>query len=91
MYTAKNTIEAEKYIYGANQLDMVILDPEIPALFEQSLFKEVQDRLPPVPVIIHTYKEFFNDMLKDDNVYFVEKNACSIEPLKETIIEIAIT
>jgi DNA-binding NtrC family response regulator len=91
IYNAENTIEAQKYIYGANQLDIVILDPELPDLFEQPLLEEIQDRLPPVPVIVHTYKELFDDMTKDDNIYFVEKNARSIKLLKEKIIEITNT
>ncbi|MCK5311343.1 MAG: response regulator [Desulfobacteraceae bacterium] len=91
VYNAENTIEAQKYIYGSNRLDIVILDPELPDLFEQPLLDEVQDRLPPVPVIIHTYKEIFDDMIKDDNIYFVEKNARSIKLLKEKILEITTT
>lgn len=88
IYTAENTIDAQRYIYGSNKLDIIILDPELPDLFEQPLFEDIQDRLPPVPVIVHTYKELFDDMIKDDNVYFVEKNAVSIKLLKEKILEI---
>ena len=88
IYTAENAIDAQKYIYGANQLDIVILDPELPDLFGQPLLYEVQDRLPPVPVIVHAYKELFDDLKKDDNMYFVEKNAKSIKLLKEKINEI---
>ena len=91
IYNAENTIEAQRYIYGSNQLDIVILDPELPDLFGQPLLDEVQDRLPPVPVIVHTYKELFDELTKDDNIYFVEKNARSIKLLKEKILEITNT
>ena len=88
IYTAENAIDAQKYIYGSNQLDIVVLDPELPNLFGQPLLDEVQDRLPPVPVIVHTYRELFDDLTKEDNMYFVEKNAKSIKLLKEKINEI---
>ncbi|ACN17078.1 response regulator receiver protein [Desulforapulum autotrophicum HRM2] len=85
IYMAKNKKEAHGYIYGSNQLDIIVLDPELPDFFGQSLLDEIQDRIPPVKIIIHTFAEFFNEMNVDENIYFVEKSANSIAPMKKKI------
>lgn len=85
IYLAKNEKEAQGYIYGENQLDIIILDPELPDCYGQPLLDQIQDRTPPVKIIIHTFAEFFNGMNVDENVHFVEKNAGSIAPLKDRI------
>lgn len=85
IYMAKNKKEAQGYIYGDNQLDIIILDPELPNCYGQPLIDQIQDRVPPVKIIIHTFAEFFNEMNVDENVHFVEKSAVSIAPLKKII------
>jgi len=88
VYTAKSSKEAQNYIYGPNPLDLVIFDPQLKDLMGLSLFKSIQDRIPPVPVIVHTYRDFFSDLAKEENVYCVEKNTWSLEPLKNKIFEL---
>ena len=85
IYLAKNEKEAQGYIYGDNLLDIIILDPELPDCYGQPLLDQIQDRIPPIKIIIHTFAEFFNEMNVDDNVHFVEKSAVSIAPLKKRI------
>ena len=86
IYLAKNKKEAQVYIYGDNRLDIVILDPELPDCYGHPLLGQIQARVPPIKVIIHTFAEFFNGMNVDKNVYFVEKSAVSIAPLKRRIL-----
>jgi CheY-like chemotaxis protein len=85
IYVANTKKEAHGYIYGSNRLDIIILDPELPDFFGQSLLDQIQDRIPPVKIIIHTFAEFFNEMHVDEDVYFVEKSAKSIAPMKKKI------
>ena len=85
IYTASNKQEAHKYLYGPNHLDIIILDPELPDFFGRSLLKEILDRIPPVQIIVHTFKEFFNELPLDENIHLVEKSAVSIAPLKQMI------
>ncbi|MBI9089984.1 MAG: response regulator [Desulfobacterium sp.] len=85
IYTASNKKQAHNYIYGPNHLDIIILDPELPDFFGRSLLKQILDRVPPVHIIIHTFKEFFNELPLDENIHLVEKSAVSIAPLKQMI------
>ena len=85
IYLAKNQKEAQGYIYGDIQLDIIILDPELPECYGQPLLDQIQERIPGVKIIIHTFAEFFNEMNVDENVHFVEKSAVSIAPLKKRI------
>lgn len=85
VYLAKNKKEAHCYIYGSNKLDIIILDPELPDFFGQSFLEEIQNKIPPIKIIIHTFMEFFNDLKLDDRIHFVEKTAVSIGPLKKEI------
>jgi len=87
IYMAKNKKEVHDHIHGPNKLDIIILDPEVPDLLEQSLLNQIQERAPKVKIIIHTFIEFFNDLELDANIHFVEKSAISIGPLKKEIAQ----
>ncbi|MGD8549699.1 MAG: response regulator [Desulfobacterales bacterium] len=86
---AKNVQEVLKKVYHSENLDLLILDPDLPGAEILSLFKKLQDRIPVLPVVVHTYlKDYTNhtDILND--VAFVEKSGSSIESLKKMVCEI---
>jgi DNA-binding NtrC family response regulator len=86
---AKNVQEVLKKVYHSENLDLLILDPDLPGAEILSLFKKLQDRIPVLPVVVHTYlKDYTNhtDILSE--VAFVEKSGSSIESLKKMVCEI---
>jgi DNA-binding NtrC family response regulator len=86
---AKNVQEVLKKVYHSENLDLLILDPDLPGAEILSLFKKLQDRIPVLPVVVHTYlKDYTNytDILSD--VAFVEKSGSSVESLKKMVCKI---
>ena len=86
---AKNVQEVLKKVYHSETLDLLILDPDLPGAEGLSLFKKLQDRIPVLPVVVHTYlKDYTNhtDILSE--VAFVEKSGSSVESLKKMVCEI---
>jgi DNA-binding NtrC family response regulator len=68
-------------------LDLLILDPDLPDTDSRSLLKKVRDRIPPLPVIIHTFLSDCPDVVKAIPAEaFVEKGANSVEDLKHIIL-----
>jgi DNA-binding NtrC family response regulator len=83
---AKNGGEILKWIYHHEYLDLLILDPDLPDIDELSVYKKIHDRIPALPVIIHTFstdeigqKPFLQDAI------FVEKTGNSVEKLKRIV------
>ena len=86
---AKNVQEVLKKVYRSETLDLLILDPDLPGAEILSLFKKLQDRIPVLPVVVHTYLKDYNnhtDILSE--VAFVEKSGSSVEGLKKMVCEI---
>lgn len=83
---AKNGAEVLRWIYHYEQLDLLILDPDLPDLDKLSVYKKIQDRIPALPVIVHTFS--INDMdqrLFLQDAFFVEKTGNSVEKLKSIV------
>jgi DNA-binding NtrC family response regulator len=86
---AKNVQEVLKKVYHSENLDLLILDPDLPGAEILSLFKKLQDRIPVLPVVVHTYlKDYTNHTDILSKVAFVEKSGSSIESLKKMVCEI---
>jgi DNA-binding NtrC family response regulator len=86
---AKNVEEVLKKVYHSETLDLLILDPDLPGVEILSLFKKLQDRIPVLPVVLHTYlKDYSNHTDLLNEVAFVEKSGSSVESLKKMICEI---
>ena len=86
---AKNVQEVLKKVYHSENLDLLILDPDLPGAEILSLFKKLQDRIPVLPVVVHTYLKDYThhtDILSD--VAFVEKSGSSVESIKKMVFEI---
>ncbi len=77
------------WTFQHNLLDLLILDPDLPDAEESDMLKKIFSRIPPLPVVMHTYA------LEDTNhrdlscvSAFVEKRGNSIENLKQVVAKI---
>jgi DNA-binding response OmpR family regulator len=68
--------------------DLIILDLEIPDADSSEILEKAQTRLPPVPVIIHTFltEEAERDRLSETEIY-IEKSG-NIDHLKSAVADI---
>lgn len=86
---AENGREVLKWAYSREPIDLLILDPDLPDAEESLLLKKIRQKIPYLPVVLHT---FFSDYISASKVIipteFVEKGGSSIEKLKKVIAEI---
>jgi DNA-binding NtrC family response regulator len=86
---ADNGREVLKWAYRLQPLDLIILDLDLPDIDEQTLFGNLQDRIPVLPIIIHSFQpEGIKLSVNYRHVVFVEKGENSIENLKKAVSDI---
>ncbi|OQX01031.1 MAG: hypothetical protein BWK80_60810 [Desulfobacteraceae bacterium IS3] len=86
---AENGRELIKWVCHEKAPDLLILDPDLPDAEETDLIKKLQERIPYLPVVIHTFISDYagySEMLKA--AVFVEKKGSSIERLKQVVADI---
>lgn len=80
--------EVLEKISGEPSLDLAILDLEIPYTEGLSLLERIQNRRPPLPLVIHSFITEATDIWKEKPVAsFVEKSG-NIEYLKLAVLEL---
>jgi DNA-binding NtrC family response regulator len=83
---AKNGREVLALIYSSLPIDLVIIDPDIRDISQDILFKGLEDRVPLLPIAIHSdlfdYHEFTSHLSK---ATFVPKQGSSSETLKDVV------
>jgi len=85
---AENARETIKWAFHKTPLDLIILDPDFPDSDDSGILDAVLDRIPAVPVIVHTHlSEYKRDSKGMKNVVFVEKRGVSVERLKQVVFE----
>ena len=85
---AENGRELLKWIFRDDPLDLLILDPDLPDAQASSLLTKLQNRLPYIPVVFHTFLSDYQNGLNIVNaIACVEKGASSIENLKCVITD----
>ena len=86
---AENGRQLLKRAFQNEKLDLLIVDPDLPDVDGPSLLAELQDRIPFVPMVVHS---FLSDQMEylglSNSVKFVEKQGRSIEHLKKVVSEI---
>jgi DNA-binding NtrC family response regulator len=87
---AKDCEEVRSFLYTPEQIDLIILDPDLLNVLHVSFLKEICDRLPPIPLIIHG---FFDDeplVVPEEcpQAVVVEKRGQSIDTLKQKVRQI---
>jgi DNA-binding NtrC family response regulator len=86
---AKNVQEVLKKVYHTEMLDLLILDPDLPGTDKLALLKKLQNRIPALPVVVHTYLADYTDYTNElSKLAFVEKSGSSVESLKKMVHEI---
>jgi DNA-binding NtrC family response regulator len=79
----ENACELLEGLAGKPAPNLVVLDPDLPDTDGPSLFVDLQQQAPKVPVVIHTFLSDWNDTppYMTRAAAFVEKGANSIEKL----------
>ena len=86
---ADNGREVLEWAYRLQPLDLIILDLDLPDIDEQTLFGNLQDRIPELPIIIHSFQsEGMKLSVNYRHAVFIEKGENSIEKLKKAINEL---
>ena len=86
---AENSRQVIKWAFHYEPVDLLILDPDLPDTEESSLLINLQDRVPPLPVVFHTFLSNYDEasaILKSAD--FVEKQGNSVESLKQIVCNI---
>jgi len=80
--------EVLKRAFQGEPLDLIILDPDLPDADEAQVLEHLLDRIPVLPVVVHTYPPEHGSDPKDmKDVIFVEKRGSSVERLKQVVHE----
>lgn len=86
---AENGRQLLKWVFNKEPIDLLIVDPDLPDTDIASLFTKLHDRIPFLPMVIHT---FLSDYIDHSDVFhqipFVEKQGNSIDHLKKEVFEI---
>ena len=83
---AKNSGELVDLIYGSEPIDLVIIDPVFPDVSQLNLFKSLEDRVPPLPLVIHSdLNDYLESTSQISNAAFVPKRGSSSETLKGVV------
>ncbi|MCF8142325.1 MAG: response regulator [Deltaproteobacteria bacterium] len=86
---AKNAKEVLEKVYRNESIDLVIIDPDLPDASQEELLARISDRIPNLPVVIHSFSTDPAYQKKGPvDVTFVEKEGRSIEALKKVVIRI---
>ena len=85
---AENGRDVLKWSYDSSPLDLLILDPDLPDIDESALFARLADRIPTLPMVIHTLlSDYTTSKRISGTVAFVEKSGSSMENLKQVVAD----
>lgn len=78
-----------KQVYQNEPVDLLILDPDLPDVEESAVLKKVRNRIPTLPVVVHTLiSDYETHQDLANAAAFVEKRGSSIEKLREVVSDI---
>ena len=76
-------------MYRPEPIDLLILDPDLPDVEESDIFRKIRNRIPAMPVVVHTYVSDYETHPDLANAAaFVEKRGSSIDNLKVVVSDI---
>jgi DNA-binding NtrC family response regulator len=85
---AENARQVLWWAFHSEPLDLIILDPDLHDADEEQMLQNLLDRVPPLPIVMHTYlSDFGNNLKAMDGIFFVEKKGNSVEHLKQVVYE----
>ncbi len=85
---AENAGNAVRWVFHSDMIDLLILDPDLPDLEDSALFKELNERIPAIPVLLHTHQRSYGDYARSGgnaNFTIIEKEGDSVERIKHTV------
>ena len=83
---AKNGREVLECVSHHHLIDLLILDLDLPDVSEIEIMEKLNKRIPPLPVIVHSFLSDYNNHLDSLNAAaYVEKEGDSIYRLKEVV------
>ncbi len=83
---AENGKQVLRWAYSVEDIDLLILDPDLPDVGEKRLLHKLQGRIPCLSTVIHGFPSEQTDYMDLLNVVaFVEKGGQSVEQLKNVI------
>ena len=87
---AKTTREVLTSVYHPEPLDLVILDLDLPEVNELGVLEKIQDRIPTLPLVLHSFNTDYAGNRPDmvSMAVFVEKSGDSIEGLKKVVSDL---
>ena len=86
---AENGRQLLKWIHHNKRLDLLIVDPDLPDVDVSSLLTKLQNRIPFLPVVFHTFLSVYSEHSDVLRAFpFVEKKGSSIEHLKKVVFDI---
>lgn len=74
-----------EYLSRQTILDLLILDPELFDAYDHGLLRQVLSQKSAKTIILHTYKDIFEEYRPSAHIHLVEKCAESINSLKAAI------
>jgi DNA-binding NtrC family response regulator len=78
-----------KRVYQQEPIDLLILDPDLPDMEESDLLIKIRNRIPALPVVVHTYtSDYETHRYLENAAAFVEKGGSSIENLRQVVSDI---
>jgi len=79
---AENARDLLQWAFNHEPVDLIILDPDLPDAVDTHLLDALQDRTPPVPIVIHSH--YANALPVARPTFIpVEKGGSSVERLKQ--------
>jgi DNA-binding NtrC family response regulator len=78
-----------QWAFNKEPIDLLIVDPDLPDTDIASLFSKLRNRIPFLPMVVHTHLSDYTDHLDAfHQIPFVEKHGSSIDHLKKVISDI---
>jgi len=83
---AKDSREVLKWVFSQAPLDLLIIDLDLPDAGEVEVFEQINDRIPQLPVVLHSFQTDHANYLEAlITAVFVEKQGNSVEHLKKVV------
>jgi DNA-binding NtrC family response regulator len=76
-----------KIVYAQRPINLLILDPDLPGIEPNTLLEKLADRIPALPVVLHTHRSHDEALFTTNNpwVTVIEKDGDSVVRIKEIV------
>lgn len=76
-----------KMAFSRDDIDLLILDPDLPGDDQASILKTLTDRIPVLPIVLHTHRQLDDEALLGDQQWctVIEKAGDSVEHIKAAV------